>query len=156
MKRLLALTSVSLMAVFLVPSLASAQTGGVQRVQPTITSTTTPARDRTRPYTFTTTGRVVPPPIPPLCPPGATDPSYCFAVPPALVCSGIVSVRFQRGTATISTRLVLLRPDCTYRSQVSFRSRNRLRRGTFRVRARFQGNFFLLPANSSTHTVRAG
>jgi hypothetical protein len=137
-----------------------------------VTSKTTPKRDRTRPYTFTTTGRVVPPQrycnpgqsptpgagncVPILCPPGQTDIRYCLIPGRRTICSGIVTVRFQRVTTTISARNVALRPDCTYRSRVSFRLRVVTRHGTFRVRARFQGNPVLQPRNSARHTVRAG
>ncbi len=173
MKRLLAMSSLSLTAVFLFVSLADGQSGPVRAATQQVTSNTTPQRDRSRPYTFTTTGRVVPPPpcapgvfptvpggncVPAICPPGATNPAYCVQVPRVLLCTGKVTVRFKKagGPYTISARSVGLRPDCTFRSRVSFRTRNPLRRGTLRVYTRFEGNPFLLPKNGPTRTVRAG
>ncbi|MGI9098810.1 MAG: hypothetical protein ACR2H2_10030 [Solirubrobacteraceae bacterium] len=168
MKRLLALTSLSLAAVFMVTSLADGQSAPVQVPTQDVTSSTTPQRDRTRPLTFTTTGTVVPPPycavgasqkagdcVPLLCAPGVTNTAYCVAPPIVLLCSGDVTVRFRRGTTTLSTRSVELQPDCTYRSRVTFRSRT-LRQTTLRVSVRFEGNAFLFPASAPTHTVRIG
>jgi hypothetical protein len=173
-RRVLIVTiSLSLTAVFMFASTGSAQAPSIVRgFAKQVTATTTPKRDRTRPYTFTTTGRVVLPTrycspgtnptpgagscIPILCPPGNLDPRYCLFPGPRTFCSGIVTVRFQRVTTTISSRNVALRPDCTYRSRVSFRLREPSRRGVLRVRARFQGNPLIQPRNSATHTVRAG
>jgi hypothetical protein len=164
----------SLGAVLLVPTSSIAQSTAFTRADPVqVTATTTPRRDRFRPYTFTTRGSVIPPStycapgvdprpgagncIPILCPPGATDPRYCLLPSrSAIICAGIVTVRFQKGSATISARNVFLRPDCTYASRVSFRTRARTRRGAFKVKALFQGNLVLNPKNSSTQTVLAG
>jgi hypothetical protein len=139
-----------------------------------VTAKTTPKRDRTRPYTFTTVGKIVPPPrfcapgtgptapagggncIPLICPAGSTNPAYCAQPPRSVICSGIVTVRFQRHSTTVSSRNVNLLPDCTYRSRVSFTTNLRSRRGVLRVRARFQGNVVLTPQVSATRTVRAG
>lgn len=172
LKRLLATTALSLATVLLLPSASGAQSVFVRGFTARVTATTTPTRERHLPYTFRTSGRIVPPSrycapgVPPtpgagnctpiLCPPGATDPQYCFIPGAALICSGIVAVRFQKGSTTISSRNVLLRTDCTYRSSVTFRTRLRTRIGTLRVRARFQGNAVLGPATSTTRTVRVG
>jgi len=67
-----------------------------------------------------------------------------------------VTVRFQKLTTTVSSRNVRVRPDCTYQSRVTFRSRLPTRRGVLKVRARFQGNPVLQPKNSSTKKARAG
>ena len=64
MKRMLVVTSLSITAVFLVTTLASGQsTVPIRAKAKQVTANTTPKRDRTRPYTFRTSGRVVPPPF---------------------------------------------------------------------------------------------
>jgi len=108
-----------------------------------VTSATTPGRDRVRPHTFVTKGKVVPP-------------AECAAGPKAVVCTGVVTVRVKRtGPFTISSRRARLRPDCTYRSQVTFRVAGRLGSGSLRVHAAFEGNRLLAPANAGAHTVIA-
>jgi hypothetical protein len=173
-KRLLALTvALPLAAVLFIPS-AGAQTAtpSVSRANPLrVTLTVTPRRDRRRPFTFTSRGRVIPPGrycnpgenpqagrgcIPILCPPGATTTTYCLFPGRRVICSGTVTVRFQKRRTTISSRRVALRPNCTYRSKVSFDLPLTTRRGIFRVRARFSGNVLLNPRYSATRTVRAG
>ena len=172
MKRILVLTSLSLVAVFAITSLAGGQTVPVRGTLESITASTTPKRDRTRPYTFTTRGRIVPPPrfcaagarpgtgaancIPINCPAGTTNAAYCIPPTVAQVCSGKVAVRFRKGRTTVSSRTVNLRSNCTYRSRVPLRIRIFTRRGTLSVRARFQGNSLLSPKVSATRRVRAG
>lgn len=176
MKRILAVSSLSLAAVFALSSQASAQfVPPLRAATQSVTSSTTPARDRTRPYTFTTRGRVTPPPpcafgvfptsaggncVPAVCPRGTNNPLYCIQPPPRVLCTGKVTVRFKKvagsGVFTISTRIVGLKSDCTYSSRVSFRTRNPLRRGQLKVLARFEGNVFLLPKNAPVRFVRAG
>lgn len=181
MKRTLALMLVLSVAAGLVyASSGSAQSAGsaqteFQIVRGTplqVTNTTVPRRDRFRPYTFTTTGRMVPPGrycapgvnpgpgtancIPIFCLPGQTDLKYCLIPGRRTICTGVVSVRFQKRNTTISSRNVALSADCTYRSRVTFHTRLRTRTGNLRVRARFQGNVILEPRNSVTRIVRAG
>jgi hypothetical protein len=173
-KRSLVLTgALSLLAALLCASPGVAQSPTIVRgttVQ--VTSNTTPRRDRTRPYTFTTTGRVIPPGrycapntnptpgagncVPVICPPGATDIRYCLLPGRAVICSGVVTVRYQKRGTTISSRNVGLRPNCTYRSRVTFRTRLRTRVGNLSIRSRYQGNAVLMPRNSSRKIVRAG
>jgi len=176
-KRSLILTAILALvalAVSAVPAAAQAPTAPTfaRGVPEQVTRTTTPARDRTRPYTFTTSGRIVPPanycapgqtPLPPaancipvLCPPGATDIAYCFVPGRAIICSGLVNVRFQKRGTTVSSRNVQVRPDCSYRSRVTFRTRLLTRIGVLSPRARFQGNLVLRPKTSTTGRVRAG
>lgn len=177
MKRLLVLTATtSLAAVALFSSQSSAQTSSAAAVRgftERVTASVTPRRDRFRPYTFRTRGRVVPPGrfcaagvnpiagstgncIPLVCPPGATNAAYCMRPGMGVICSGKVNVRVQKRTTTISSRNVNVRSDCSYRSTVSFRTLVKVRRGALRVRARFQGNTVLRPKTSPTRTVRAG
>lgn len=161
-----------LLAMFALSSMASGQGPTVAPgVTKQVTSSTTPKRDRFRPYTFTTTGKVVPPShycapgtgttssgdcIPLFCPPGVTDDSYCIKVSKSVICSGKVTVRFRKGTTTISSRQVNLSKSCTYRSRVSFRRSSPAHLGVLSVRARFEGNVVLRARNSATHKVRAG
>lgn len=174
MKRLVVLTGLlPLAAILLVPAPASAQgtLDQIIRANPRqVTLTATPRRDPTRPYTFTSRGRVIPPSrycrpmdnpftvgcVPVLCPPGVTDLRYCLLPGPRVICSGTVTVRYQKRFTTISSRVVSVRRDCTYRSRVTFSTRLPTRRGTLRVQARFGGNALLLPRRSATRLVRAG
>jgi hypothetical protein len=173
-KRLLVVTGLlSLAAILLIPSAGSAQSTLVQIVRTNprqVTLTVRPRRDRTRPYTFTSTGRIVPPRryctptenpfttgcVPIFCPPGVTDVRYCLLPGLGVLCTGTVTVRFQKRSTTISSRVVSVRPDCTYRSRVTFHTRLFTRVGTLRVQARFGGNAVLLPRRSPKRTVRAG
>lgn len=170
MKRILVLIPLSIAAVFAAVTAADSQIVPIRAVTQAVTSSTTPKVDRTRPYTFTTTGRIVPAPpcapgtranatcIAPICLAGTTDPKYCENVPRSLLCTGKVTIRFKKrgGIFTTSSRSVGLRPDCTFRSRVTFRTTNPLRRGVLKVSTRFEGNVFLLPKNARTHLVRAG
>ena len=174
MKRLLALgVALPVAAILLLPAPGSAQSTLAQiiRANPKqVTLSVTPRRDRFRPYTFTSTGRVIPPArycspsqnpfvvgcVPILCPPGVSDIRYCLLPGRSVICTGTVTVRYQKRTTTISSRVVSVRPDCTYRSRVTFTTRLITRVGNFRVQARFGGNAVLLPRRSRTRIVRAG
>ena len=171
MKRLLMLAALSPAAVLMFASPGTAQAPGDRAFTDRATLSVTPPRDRTRPYTFTARGRIVPPGrfcnagekpspgancVPIACLPGATDARYCVRPGLGVICSGKVAVRYQKLGTTISNRLATLRPDCSYRQRVTFRTRLRTRRGIFTVRARFQGNAVLLPRNAPTRRVRAG
>ena len=115
-----------------------------QRVRPRgITVKVTPKRDTRAPFTFTTTGRILPPS-------GLSSADACRSV-------GLVSVQVQRRKATISNRRATLRPDCTFASQVTFKYRKRfgsVRRLKFTIR--FAGNQRLEPftANPRFRRVR--
>ena len=110
----------------------------VPRFTPSLSATTTPKRDATSPYRFTTRGRLK-------LPSGVT---------PATGCSGTVAVVFKAGRKTISTRRVSVRKDCTYASRVSFSIRSRLRPKRLRVGVTYRGNAVLLPATARRATVR--
>ncbi len=173
MKRLLVLTAaVSLVVLPLFVMPATAQSPAfIRGAAEQITSATTPGRDRTTPYTFRTSGRVIPAAkfctpgqsplgpagncVPIQCPPGATNAAYCNIPTIAIICSGKVNIRFQKNGTTISSHNVSLQPNCTFRGRVTFTSRLRLRRGVFSVRSRFQGNLVLRPKAATTDRVRA-
>lgn len=173
MKRSLVLSAaLSLLAALLCATPSVAQSPTLVRGSVSITSSTTPKRDRTRPYRYTTTGRIIPPGrycaantnptpgagncVPVICPPGVTDIRYCVLPARSVICSGVVTVRYQKRGTTISARNVGVRSDCTYRSTVTFHTRLRSRTGVLSVRPRFGGNPVLLPRTGSTKTVRAG
>jgi hypothetical protein len=168
---LVATAALAMTAAVLCASLSSAQSEIVRASTDKVTAATTPQRDHVRPYTFTTRGRIVPPPkscapgqtpspagncIPIICPPNATSSEYCFGFESSDICSGIVNVRLQKAHRTISSRNVSVMSDCTYRSRVSFRLNLRTHTGVLRVRARFQGNQVLKPKTSTTSTIRLG
>jgi len=166
------LAALSVAAVSLFAASVSAQAPTIARgFTEKVTIKTTPKRDRTKPYTFTTSGKIVPPAspcapgkgptkdanrLPTLWPPGTADPRYCVSPGVPRICTGTVTVRVQKRHTTISTRRVNLEPDCSYSSTVSFHSKLRTRRGVLSFRARFQGNALLLPKSSETVTARAG
>ena len=87
-----------------------------------------PRRDFTAPFTFRTTGRIIPPT-------GMSAQEACGT-------GGLVSVQVKRTSGlTISTRRTTLRPDCSFRSSVTFQNASRFftaRRLKFTVR--FTGN----------------
>ena len=174
MKRLLVMmVALPLAATLLIPASSAAQSTlpSITRSDlRQVTLSVTPRRDRFRPYTFTSTGRIIPPSrfcnpgenpatgrcVPILCPAGVLDIRYCLIPGPRVICSGNITVRYQKRTTTISARIVAVRPDCTFRSRVTFTTRLITRIGTFRVRARFGGSVLFNPRNSATRLVRAG
>ena len=105
-----------------------------------LSSRLSPARDRTRPYRFRLTGRVLLP----------------GTVAPALGCGdGVVSVQVKAGTRTVSTRRVEIRSNCTYSSTVTFRDRSALRTArSLRFLARFTGNGVVAAARATTRSGR--
>ena len=110
----------------------------VPRFAATLSARTTPARDRVAPYRFTTTGRLT-------LPTGVTA---------AQACRGTVTVQIKAGAKTVSTRRVKLRPGCTYRSRVTFRSPQRLRPRTLRRIVRFGGNSVVNATAATRQTLR--
>ncbi len=103
-----------------------------------LSARTTPRRDTTAPYRFTTRGRLTLP----------------TAVTPAQGCRGTVTVQIKAGRKTVSTRRVKLRSDCTYRSRVTFRVKQRLRPRTLRRSVRFGGNSVMAPRSAKRQTLR--
>ena len=106
-----------------------------------LTALVTPARDRKFPYRFTTRGTL----------------SLPAGMSPAQGCKGVITVQIKRGKKTISTRRVDVKPNCTYSVAATFAVKSRVpRRGTLRIRARFNGNNVLLPARAKEVRVRYG
>jgi hypothetical protein len=65
-----------------------------------------------------------------------------------------VLVTAKSGTRTVSTRVAQVRTDCSYRSTVVFRDRDRLGDRALSVAARFTGNERLFRRNATA--VSAG
>ena len=116
----------------------------VARVRPTLSAKVTPTRDRTAPFTYTFSGKVV-------RPAGMTAAQACG--------SGAVTVRFRVGTKTVKTVTRNISKTCTFTVKVSFKSARDVKavRGKkgFTARVRFGGNTRLLPV-SRTLSLRAG
>jgi len=172
-KRSLVLVALSSTVGLLIFSSGAAQSQAINRgFTERVTNTTTPKRDRLRPYTFTTKGRIVVPTrycapgvdpvrgagncIPIVCPPGTTNLLYCKIPTRAEICAGKVNVKVTKRNTAVSSRTVKVRSDCTYRSRVSFRLRLSTRVGTLRFRPRFLGNQVLQPRKGPSRTARAG
>jgi hypothetical protein len=116
------------------------KTRSTERRRPTLTLKVTPKRDRTLPYTFTSTGRL----------------RFPTGVAAQDDCSGTVAIQFKTGAKTISTRRTRVRSDCTYSRSVTFNSRKRLTsNGTLKLTARYGGSRFLKSARKTT-SVRYG
>jgi outer membrane protein assembly factor BamB len=113
----------------------------VNRFAPrSVTATTKPSRDARRPFRFTTSGVV-------RMPAGIKRGQGCGG--------GAVSVQIKAARKTISTRRARLSRTCTYRSRVTFRSRNRFpKSGRLTVRVRFLGTAVLAPRRAKTATLR--
>jgi len=98
-----------------------------------------PRRDRTRPYRFRTTGRL-------LLPSGMSASDGC---------RGRVSVQVRAGRRTVSTRRASVRADCTFRSSLVVRAPRRLGRGRLAFTVRFLGNASLTAYRAKARRVRA-
>ena len=103
-----------------------------------LTSVTSPKRDKKAPFTFTTKGRLALP----------------AGVLRAAGCKGTVDVSFKAGKKTVSSRRVALKGDCSYSSRVTFRLPNRLNPKTLRVVVVFSGNVVMDPTNARIQSVR--
>ena len=119
-----------------------AVTGSAERKSPRrLTAKVTPKRDAALPYDFRTTGTL-------------TRPS---GVSRANGCSGRVTVVVKVGKKTISRRTTALRSNCTYRTSVRFRDRERIgEENSLRFTARFQGNKALKAKQAKTVRVSLG
>jgi hypothetical protein len=111
------------------------------RPKPRLPLTIKPLRTSKRPFTFITTGKLVPP-------------SW---IPQPLACFEGVYVRFYLGKRQISFQNVQVQPNCTFSAKTVFRRLpgtgrpNRTVRLT--VRYHFRGNPYLAPFNPAARTV---
>jgi hypothetical protein len=105
---------------------------------------TSPRRDRFAPYVFTTSGSIRLP----------------RSVPPALGCSGQVTVRYFFRGRNIAFALVPVQTNCTFSSQAVFRrlpGHGKKRRiVNLRVRIFFRGNGYLAPEGAKPESVTLG
>jgi hypothetical protein len=113
----------------------------IHRPVPHIHARTTPHRDRTNPYVFTTTGSV-------------HGPSW---IPAIYDCRGNVAIRYFRGSRRIGSTLVPLGPDCKFSGQTVF---TKIPGGhspvAITVIAHYLGNFYLTPHKTSGQTITFG
>jgi Ca2+-binding RTX toxin-like protein len=111
----------------------------VPRFKPSkVTSSTSPGKDSSAPFTFTTSGKI----------------SLPSGVTKATGCTGTVAVTFKAGKKTISTRKAKVTKSCTFRSKVTFSLPSRLHPKSLRVQSTFRGNAVLLSRVSSRKTVK--
>jgi hypothetical protein len=103
-----------------------------------ISASTTPKRDASSPFHFTTRGKLV-------LPSGVTT---------ALGCNGKVTVTFKAGTKTVSTRRASLSESCSYRSSVTFSIPSRLHPRRLRVFVSFRGNAVMTTRKHAVYSVR--
>lgn len=121
---------------------ADIRTVRVQRFNvSSLSSSTSPKRDKKAPYRYTTSGKL----------------SLPSAVSARDACgNGFVVVTYSSGRTHVNM-LASLSGSCTYRTNVSFGSRSALaRNGRIHVSARFLGSSVVNARSSSSQTVRAG
>lgn len=166
MKRLLVVSALSLTATLLVTSLAAAQPGPVLSKT---TSKVAPARDFFAPYKFKTSGEVRFPErrcrsnqngpncVPPIfCPPGTTNPSYCFRPDDEDLCKGDVRIVFRNlAGSVLSSQTVRLKLDddesCEYEAKTTIAAAGRMT-----VTVDFLGNTILAASSAIPKNARAG
>jgi hypothetical protein len=105
---------------------------------------TTPHRAPTKPFVFTTTGRVVP--------------SRLF--PSAPQCNGVVAIRYFLGHRLVALTFATVQANCTFSNQVAFAHTfayhpGHKRPGSERLRLqiRFRGNGYLAPRRAANEHV---
>jgi hypothetical protein len=96
-----------------------------------------PSRDRSAPYAFRATGRLLRP----------------TTVSPSQGCTGTVTLTAKAGSKTVATRRLKLSRTCEYAVNVRFRTRPARR---LRFSAKFGGNEVLTTRTSSSRTARLG
>jgi hypothetical protein len=111
---------------------------------PRLPATTTPHRDRSRPFAFTTYATVVGP----------------ASTPSSLDCNGVAAIRFLVGRRIVAFTLAPVQPNCTISTRTIFDflpTRNKKRRQVhLRVVIHFRGNDYLAPADARPETITAG
>jgi hypothetical protein len=114
------------------------------RPVPRINAATTPHHARTKPYSFTTTGKVL----------GSSR------FPAALECTGDATVRFVLGKRTVAFTLIPVQPNCTFSTQTTFKRLpgrgKRPKPERLRVQIGFRGNGYVAPASARLESVLLG
>jgi hypothetical protein len=103
-----------------------------------LSAKTSPKKDSTAPFKFTTTGKL----------------SLPAGVTKATGCNGKVTVTFKAGKKTISTRQASVTKGCSYRSRVTFSLPARLHPKTLRVTVRYRGNAVLTAKSHKRYSVK--
>ena len=111
-----------------------------QRVAPDAVRFGVTSRDRTAPYRYKVSGRVVRP----------------SSVARVDACTGNVRIRYISGGHSARDDLAGLDSHCRFKLTTVFDTRHGISHGRLTVRVDFQGNRFLLPKSASSRTVRAG
>jgi hypothetical protein len=108
---------------------ATFMTFPAHRPTPGLRARTRPRRDRRRPFTFTTTGRLIPP----------------SSIPSQFGCAGRVRVRFMLGRHRVARSFAAVQPNCTFSAPTIFAHKPGHRRGavTLRVLIRYLGTGYL-------------
>ena len=96
-----------------------------------------PSRDRTAPYAYRATGRLLRP----------------ATVSPSQGCTGQVTITAKRGSKTVATHRTSLSRNCEYETTVRFRSKFASK---LRLTAKFGGNDVLSTRTARSRTVRLG
>ncbi len=114
------------------------------RPRPRVQARTTPHRDRTAPYVFTTSGAVI-------------GPSF---IPQSASCYQNATVRFFLGKRDVAASLVAIQPNCTFSGQTVFNHLpgrgKKHRQVRLRVLIHFRGNGYLAPSDARPETVVLG
>jgi hypothetical protein len=120
-----------------------------------LTASTTPTRDRTAPYDFTTSGQLVLPDQLQMCPAGTSDPNYCTSFTKKQACQGTVRVTYEQGGKTIKTIDDSLDKKCQYSASVSLTAKQ-VKTGSLTIKVQFLGNDYLKPVSAPSNTVQIG
>jgi hypothetical protein len=108
-----------------------------------ITVRTKPGTDRSRPYSFTTSGRVNP-----------------RNIPQRFACNGTVTVKYFSGRKRVGTFLIPLGPTCTFSGKNTFRKLPRSGRVGGQVhltlQIRYGGNGYLAPVSARPEHITLG
>jgi hypothetical protein len=114
------------------------------RPKPRVLVKTTPRRDRSRPYPFTSSGRV----------------TTSRSLPTSVQCAGSVTAHFYNGRRRVASSLFALGPDCRFSGTTTFHRLpghgKRGRHVNLTVQIRFSGNPYLAPGIAHAATVTLG
>jgi hypothetical protein len=116
----------------------------LKRPHPRVLAKTTPGRDRHRPFTYTSSGRV----------------TTSRSLPMSVQCTGKITVKFFNGKRRVGISVFPLGTDCKFSGTTTFRhlpTRNKkVHRVGLSVRISFGGNSYLAGANARAEGVTAG
>jgi hypothetical protein len=114
------------------------------RPVPRVPARTTPRQDHSRPFVFTTSGRVIGP----------------SNIPESLRCFQNVTVRFLLGRRQVGFNLLPVLPNCTFSGQTVFQhlpGRGKHRHlARLRVLIHFRGNGYLAPSDAKPESIVLG